>query len=807
VLRGDDQGVLHLHGFWDRPETVILGIRDYAKILGETHAQTMQRTIRATRTLLFVGCGEGLRDPNFGAFLKWSEPVFAASEYRHFRLARESEVAELQKLHAPAQRLFVLSYGPNHTDLAPFLRSIAPTGAPPAPAPAPPRSLRLPSVGYCFGRDDLVSGLVATLLEDNPPPTAIHGGPGHGKTTISLKALHEPRVAQRYGARRFFVRCDGAKGREALAGEIALAMGLEPGPNLAERAFADLERDRAALVLDNAETPWEADTLATEELLAQLSAIRGLGLIVSVRGLQRPQGVAWGEPVRVPPLDLSAARQAFLAVAGHAFDSDPELDGLMNAVDRVPLAITLLAYQAEGQPNLEGLWRRWQAERTKMLQRAGGAHRLNNLELSLELSVSGSRMNDAAGSLLSLLGLLPDGIAWSDLDSLLPGQGQAAAADLRRVGLAFDDAKSTRLRVLAPVREFVRRRLVPGEVERARCVDHFLVLADEHGEKVGADGGADAVTRLAPEIGNLEAMILLGLDNSDLTRAVDAARGLGDLTRFTGLGTPRALEKARDVAHSRDDHFAEGKCIRRLGDIALARSDHEEARRHYKAALPLYRRVGRVQGEANCIRGLGDIALARSDYEVARRQYESALSLYRFVGSVYGEANCISGLGDIALARSDYEEARRQYESALPLYHRVGSILGEANCIRRLGQLALNRLEHDEARQRLESALLLYRRAGLVQGEANCILSLGDIAREASEHDKARGLYAEALSLYGRIPEPYSIGGTHHRLARLAADDVRRREHIEAARAAWNRIKRTDLVEELDQEFGGLSQA
>ena len=47
VIRGDDQGVLHLHGFWDRPETVILGIRDYEKILGDTHAQTMQKAIRA----------------------------------------------------------------------------------------------------------------------------------------------------------------------------------------------------------------------------------------------------------------------------------------------------------------------------------------------------------------------------------------------------------------------------------------------------------------------------------------------------------------------------------------------------------------------------------------------------------------------------------------------------------------------------------------------------------------------------------------------------------------------------------------
>lgn len=89
-----------------------------------------------------------------------------------------------------------------------------------------------------------------------------------------------------------------------------------------------------------------------------------------------------------------------------------------------------------------------------------------------------------------------------------------------------------------------------------------------------------------------------------------------------------------------------------------------------------------------------------------------------------------------------------------------------------------------------------------VQGEANCIRSLGDIARERSDHESARKLYEQALGLYERIPEPYSIGGTHLRLARIASDAAERALHVRTAREAWRGIDRPDLIAEyLDAEF------
>ena len=194
--------------------------------------------------------------------------------------------------------------------------------------------------------------------------------------------------------------------------------------------------------------------------------------------------------------------------------------------------------------------------------------------------------------------------------------------------------------------------------------------------------------------------------------------------------------------------------------------------------------------------------MRRSDHDGARERYEAALPLYRRVGDVLGEANCIQSLGDIALG------ARTTTARASATRRRCRSIAGSATCWARRTASSAWATSRSRARtttaraQRYEEALPLYRRVGDVLGEANCIQGLGDIALARSDHDGARVLFDEALGLYARIEEPYSIGRAHEALARLAQDEDERARHIAAAREAWLSIEREDLVQQLD-EIGG----
>ncbi|MBV9165993.1 MAG: SIR2 family protein [Solirubrobacterales bacterium] len=131
ALQGDDNAVVHLHGHWRDPVSVVLGVRSYDELTASGVPQALQRAIATMSSLLFVGVGSGLSDPNVGPLRAWLAATFPGSEYRHYRLCLNDEVDELVELHAPHDRIFPVAYGDRHDQLAEFLGALgsAPAGA------------------------------------------------------------------------------------------------------------------------------------------------------------------------------------------------------------------------------------------------------------------------------------------------------------------------------------------------------------------------------------------------------------------------------------------------------------------------------------------------------------------------------------------------------------------------------------------------------------------------------------------------------------------------------------------------------
>jgi hypothetical protein len=79
--------------------------------------QNVLKTFLEYKTILFVGCGSGLEDPNFDALLKWASERHKNIPNRHCLLIRNGDTLN----YRPLMRL---KYGDDYQDLVPYLNRL-----------------------------------------------------------------------------------------------------------------------------------------------------------------------------------------------------------------------------------------------------------------------------------------------------------------------------------------------------------------------------------------------------------------------------------------------------------------------------------------------------------------------------------------------------------------------------------------------------------------------------------------------------------------------------------------------------------
>lgn len=119
--------ILHLHGYWERPETVVLGASSYSAIYHHILARELQKALAATKSLLFVGCGATLEDPNFSRLLNWIATHLNSAEHSHYFLTRDKQPLPLNIDSMRRARIQTISYGKEYNDILRFIELLAPT--------------------------------------------------------------------------------------------------------------------------------------------------------------------------------------------------------------------------------------------------------------------------------------------------------------------------------------------------------------------------------------------------------------------------------------------------------------------------------------------------------------------------------------------------------------------------------------------------------------------------------------------------------------------------------------------------------
>jgi class 3 adenylate cyclase/tetratricopeptide (TPR) repeat protein len=603
----------------------------------------------------------------------------------------------------------------------------------------------VPAVGRLLGRDRELDSLVRAVEAGGP--VLVLGPGGIGKSTL-CRAVLRAAATPAAGLAGWFIRCDGLTDIEAVVGAIGRELAIVPGPNLLNRALDGLASTPGVLVFDSAETPWQADTARFEELLEELADVGVLRLVVAMRLGVPPIRPSWAHVERVGPLEPEPAVALFATIAGMSNDLDT-VASLVAAVDRVPLAVELLAYAARTEPSPARLATRWRLERAALLDRGvGAADPRLSVPASVELSWKGAFMSVDAQRVGALLALAPAGLSLVDLDRAVPDRAARGAARLRQQALAFDDGE--RLRMLAPIREHIAAHHPPRDDDRDRLLDLWERLAVTDRKAVGTHGGGDTAQRLNVEAANVEAGVaeLVALGRVDA--AGRAAIGLANYYAFSGAPAGRGLQLVMDAAESAGNLPTLAATSRFAALLAMSRSELDTARVLLDKSLALSRRLGDAPNEAHCLRNLGELLQMLGDAIAARELLEAALRGYQHIQFELGVADCYLRLGELEAAES-HAAARQLFGEAMQIYRSISHRRGAANCLIDLGKLDFQESMSETARELFNQALPICEDVAYPEGEANCYLMLGRIDLDESAYDAAQANLTRALSRFEQL--------------------------------------------------------
>jgi|CXWL01.1.fsa_nt_gi tetratricopeptide (TPR) repeat protein len=655
----------------------------------------------------------------------------------------------------------------------------------------------------------------------------LHGIGGVGKTTLALNAAL--RASHRFAAFAWASAKETPElGALVALGAVAAATGQplrsEEATNPIAALIRRLNESPILLVLDNFESVAEGCASELAQVVDGLEPGCGSRTLVTLRPKDRSpltNGVPKGGRLHLETLDLpSALARAFDEVLCQGARNPPEPAGPVDAevataatlagLEWLPapwlVALGKLARGAGCHPKLLDLATAsvgsegWEETFTRLRLLLG-----RELEPALEEMIGAildvlAQSDPAAVTVLHAARLFPAGAPAEHLARVATGARleddesriafedgpRRAALDsglLRRDGHCFD--------LDPPVRRFLEiRRKLDSATERTLRLRQGEIAAEQISavDKLLVTGKLSPAS--FPERQNLtttwEWLAAASREDDEAARLLLRQAGSWRNLLLNSYDLPRRilLEAVAVAAGRLGDRLGEAKARQALGNLEQFEDRLPEARRHYDAALALFRSVDSRRGEANTRLALGNLEQFEDRLPEARRHYDAALALFRSVDSRRGEANTRLALGDLEQFEARLPEARRHYDAALEHFRGVGDRLGEANSRQALGDLERFAARFPEARRHYDSALAHFHGVGSRLGEANTLSALARLTLVEGDDERARELLDEALDLYRQIGArksiPAQLGNFGCELLRLGREEEARGYYLTA---------------------------
>ncbi|KAJ6480898.1 hypothetical protein C8R45DRAFT_1076164 [Mycena sanguinolenta] len=603
-----------------------------------------------------------------------------------------------------------------------------------------------------YGRETELNDIMKILLDQPAPRIAILGGGGMGKTSLARAALHHPDTLTRF-EQRFFISAEPATNSIELAALIGLHIGLNPGKNLTEAVvqYFSKKPQPCLLILDNLETVWEPlqSRGTLEEFLSLLVDVKHLGLIITMRGTERPAKVQWTRPFLLPlqPLSDNAAQQIFIDITDGSYSIE-DFSQLLGFTDNMPLAVDLLAHLVDYE-GLESVQTQWETEKTSML--SVGYDRKSNLNASIDLSLSSPRITSDSKDLLSLLSILPDGLSDAELiQSKFPISNiLSCKAILLATSLAYQSSNK-RLLVLMPVREHIQQAL-PLSPSLLHCLQkHFYAVLKLH-MKCKGEQRHPVISQITLNLANLQEVLQRGLYTSDpnLLDTIYCSIYLNSFYRTTSWGVAPVMEHIQDILPGISDHRLQ---IHFIKEVLMSFEIYNFELQTENLIIQGLSHLEHIEDpllESKFYLAASIIEHSKSDSSQAQQFANKALQLAKLSGDSSQQCDVLLCIARFSLLSGNYSaaeryarEAQELSELSMNLYSSAIALSLQAECSRQLGNYHKSMAQNSKAKAFLEIC-------GMSEGGAghHITLNQAEIHLLRSEYTQAQRIFSNIAGI------------------------------------------------------------